>query len=454
MLKLSLFTISISDIIGYGVNNYVDILKIDNIHELNVYYFDDLGSFRFLPEKSYDVISDSKIRLYRDGNLITTPNDINEFWVSFAPKYNDIEFVSYRFSYDPTQNLTETLDVTNWEVIGSDNTHVVPNIDAPYYMNGDETTFTNFVCHASQIATYISSGDKLSFDIKNEFNSYYIDDDLTLYSDIASGNYLSLYMDTTIQNYESLEKLIIHLQDSNRENITVDQEISLEELIMYDFDVKIDLSGVSSSLRYIEFEPVFRNDSEYSESNVNGVAHFEFAEWNEQMSFYDSNGNKVMNFTLDNILLTNPTGLNLAYLYNEYLDYLELPDGVEIGWGMTKDIYGNNNSYVLQIPNTYKNPDNQSEILSFKDGDIIIIRYNSPTPKQIGIGIGKMYFEKRPYDYNPSIPIAECLFVNVSDSADYSLFTDSGSYNYQIPLRLTPFDTEYSNSFKIVEFNI
>ena len=52
------------------------------------------------------------------------------------------------------------------------------------------------------------------------------------------------------------------------------------------------------------------------------------------------------------------------------------------------------------------------------------------------------------------IPIAECLFVNVSDSTDYALFTDPSSYNYQIPLRLTPFDTEYSNSFKIVEFNI
>ncbi|GAH49232.1 unnamed protein product, partial [marine sediment metagenome] len=128
------------------------------------------------------------------------------------------------------------------------------------------------------------------------------------------------------------------------------------------------------------------------------------------------------------------------------------PDGLEFSWGTTDDIYGNIDSYILQIPNTYKNPENNSEILNFEDGDTIIVRYSAPVKKGIGMGVERMYFEKRPYNYDPSIPIAECLFINSSDPTDYSQFIEP--YVYSIPLRLTPFDTEFSNSFKSIEINI
>jgi len=255
-----------------------------------------------------------------------------------------------------------------------------------------------------------------------------------------------------LQNYDSLEKIIIHLQDSSRNNITVDQEISLEDLLMYDFNMKVDLSGADSTLTYIEFEPIFKDEEEYSEDNTAGIVQFEFIEWDNQMAFFDPSGNKFMNFTLNNDLMTEPVGLEIAYLYNEYLEYLELPDGVEYNWGTTRDIYGNNDSFVLQIPNAYKNPENKSEILSFEDGDTIIVRYSTPVRKGIGMGVEKMYFEKEPFDYDPLIPIAECLLINASDSTNYTQFMEP--YAYDIPLRLTPFDTEFSNSFKVIEVNI
>ncbi len=444
----------IYDFMPNGVNNYIKVFKDSGDYALSIYYYDRLGKLQFLDESFFDVVSDHEIKLNPTlNNPITIPfNYIDDFWVSFIPKFNDVEFESYRFSYDPTLDIKDTINVENWEVRGSSNSYVLPNINAPYFMNDKETTPSNYVCHATQIATYLEMGNTLSFNITDELSNY---GEGYLLSNITQGNILSLYINTKIQNYESLEKIIVHLQDSSHTDITVDQEIFLEELAMYDFDIRIDLTGADSSLKYIELEPVFRDDAEFSEDNTLGVARFEFAVWNDDMAFTDINGNTVMNFTLDNMLLTNSTDLDLkdlAYLYNQYLEYLEIPDGIEIGWGITNNILGNIESYVLQIPNTYKHPENENEVLTFEDGDVILVRYNSPVRKGIGIGIGKMYFEKEPYNYNPSIPIAECLLINASDPTDYTQFMES--YAFEIPLRLTPFDTEYSNTFKAIGVNI
>ncbi|GAH46506.1 unnamed protein product, partial [marine sediment metagenome] len=172
--------------------------------------------------------------------------------------------------------------VENWEVRGSSDSYVLPNVNAPYFMNDRDSTPSNYVCHATQIATYLEIGNSLSFDITGELNSFGSGD---LINGILSKDYLSLYINTKIQNYESLERLIIHLQDSSRNNITLDQVITLEELIMYDFDIKIDLTEVDTNLKYIEIEPIFRDDAEFSYDNAVGIARYEFAEWNDDMAF-------------------------------------------------------------------------------------------------------------------------------------------------------------------------
>ncbi|KKM80539.1 hypothetical protein LCGC14_1338830, partial [marine sediment metagenome] len=81
----------------------------------------------------------------------------------------------------------------------------------------------------------------------------------------------------------------------------------------------------------------------------------------------------------------------------------------------------------------------------------IVLRYNTPIKVGIGIGIGKMYFQDRPYGFTQSMPSAELLLVDISDYEDYATYTNP--YFYKIPLELTPFDTEFSNSFKEIKID-
>ncbi|KKK66142.1 hypothetical protein LCGC14_2967060, partial [marine sediment metagenome] len=62
-----------------------------------------------------------------------------------------------------------------------------------------------------------------------------------------------------------------------------------------------------------------------------------------------------------------------------------------------------------------------------------------------------MYFQDKPYGYSASLPTAELLLTDISDYGDYTTFTNP--YYYQIPLDLTPFDTEFTNSFKEIKID-
>ncbi len=160
-------------------------------------------------------------------------------------------------------------------------------------------------------------------------------------------------MDTNVQNYESLSSVQVKLfGDSGQIGST--QTISVDELIMYDFNLMIDLPSTPNTLNRIEIIPIFRTDAEFSPSNNIGVFRFEFTKWDEQMTGSDG----FMEVPLSNILITDPQELEIAYVFNEQLDYLELPDGVKFGWHEEKDEYDNVDYYMLRIPNTYKNPEN------------------------------------------------------------------------------------------------
>ena len=86
------------------------------------------------------------------------------------------------------------------------------------------------------------------------------------------------------------------------------------------------------------------------------------------------------------------------------------------------------------------------------------MRYNSPVKKGIAVGIGKLYFENKGYNYNshPDLPKAELLMINANSSDtntyDYSEFI--GDYYYQAPIDITPFDTEYNGKYKAIKMDL
>ncbi|MHA1933101.1 MAG: hypothetical protein ACW96X_11195, partial [Promethearchaeota archaeon] len=150
---------------------------------------------------------------------------------------------------------------------------------------------------------------------------------------------------------------------------------------------------------------------------------------------------------------TNESSQEIAYLFDENMEYLSLPEGVEFDWYTEEDVF-QRDVYILNISSTYIN--SASEEKTFEDGDRILLRYNTPVEKTIQIGIEKVYFAKKfsGYDYNTLPAYAEMLLINTDDSLNYTSFTDP--YYYNTSLELTPFSTEYLGTYRdiLVEINL
>ncbi|MFW9969076.1 MAG: hypothetical protein ACFFDF_02670 [Candidatus Odinarchaeota archaeon] len=403
-----------------------------------IYYYNEYGEKVELDNSHYTVDTVAhKIIIHDDGNPIITPNDYSEFFVKFIPKSKDFLLPSYRYTYNPSINISSTLALTNWDVINGEQFDVIPNFNAQYYLNQSECTFTNFVGYATQISSFLEENEKLRFDIENELSSEVVDD-------IHSGDYIALYINTIIDNYECLEGLTVELLNSSAELMPEFTKFySREELEFWDFKIKINLPTTSNELKYIQFTPSFRDDSEYCSINTNGIPHFEYLEWDIDTTQYDNNGNLIFIHPLERPLLTNGT-LEIAYIFDEELHYLNLPQDFEFNWSIDIDPFGRE-VFFIHIPSKYINPDNSTEICNFDDGEAFILRYNTPVEKMVQIGVEKMYFNKKPYNFASILSFAEIILLNTSDSSDYNSFGTPYSYNISLPL--TPFNTEYLGSY-------
>ncbi|KKN15091.1 hypothetical protein LCGC14_0989530, partial [marine sediment metagenome] len=435
-------------------NNYIEELVINNEAAVTVYYYDLGGIFKLLNDDYYSVsyTADTVTLLPQhsngiDKNEITAHNGLDEFYITIVPKANDAEYTSYRFEYDPREdNILDTVNVVNWDVIGQTGLGVYPNLDAYYFMDTQSSTFDNFINYATQIASYLGENDRLKFDIEGEFDNNG-DFDLLL-DNIITDQFITLFIKTNIQNYDSLESLKVNLLNAANVSISTDT-ITIEDLVMDEFEIKVDISSGMASLRYIELEPIFRQDDIYHSDNSIGDVKFEFLEWNEELTFFDENGDKFMKTPLERTLKDDVTPI--AYLFNDELQYLELPVGLDFSYEVKQNEYTTLDELILNIPNTYLDPDNPTEEVEFRDGDTIVLRYNTPIKKGIGIGIGKMYFQDKPFGYTSSMPTAELLLTDISDYEDYTTYTNP--YYYKIPLELTPFNTEFSNSFRDIRID-
>ncbi|KKN43166.1 hypothetical protein LCGC14_0705920 [marine sediment metagenome] len=430
------------------LDNYIDVLEYGGEDSINVYYFDTLGQMQFLDTSHYIVdVNLRKITIKDDQNVLVYNVDvIPNFYVSFVPANIDTESASYRFSYDPSLEITATMDVNYWDVIGVNELDVIPNLDAYYFLNEQESTLHNTVSHASQIAAYLSEGNELEFDLEAELGGF----DQDIIDDIHAGKYLSLYLDTNIQNIDSLDLLTVKLYDNGGLMDVYTQNISVEELIMNDNTIKVNLPTSTNTLKKIRLIPVFRTDKQYSQDNTIGIAQFQTIEWDSTLVSTNSDGNEYMQITLEHDLKTELGGLELAYVFNDKLQHLSFPYNITY---ILEEYSPTIKSYILYIPSTYIHPDT-SETVSFQEGEVIVLRYNSPVKTGISIGVGNLYLENKGYNYeaHTDIPKAEILLVNASADDAYSEFTTG--YYYQTPIQLTPFNTEYNNRYSAVKIDL
>ncbi|KKM97425.1 hypothetical protein LCGC14_1168150, partial [marine sediment metagenome] len=423
-----------------------------------VFYYDYNDEIAYLDDSHYTIdVSTHKIIIHNDGNIIATPNEFSQFYVSFLTKAYDKTFNEHTFTFVPwslDKSVIDTLNVKYWDVLGKsdrlDNRlDILPNFNSYYYLDDEETTIDEAVSRATELVAYLQPDTILSYNLAEDVLDYDQRYDQQLLTDIRAGDYLSLHMNVLINNIGALEKIIVRLYDSSSEITALAQSISVDEIIAGNFDIKITLpSYTDNDLQRIELEPVFRSDNLYSLDNTIGVPRIETLVWNETFLFTDNNtGNIFLNHTLYYEFFIESTSPELVYMFNENLEYLDLPEGVDFNWSSTVYLF-NETMYDLFIPNTYIDP-NTKESSTFTSGDLIMIRYFSPVDKGITANIRDIYYQKKPLHYDSLPSIAECLLVN---STDPTQFTQP--YNINISLPLTPFISDYTGLYSQIVIDI
>ncbi|MBD3211146.1 MAG: hypothetical protein GF311_00955, partial [Candidatus Lokiarchaeota archaeon] len=438
---------------GYGyeysimnsqLDQYIDVAADPDDVGISVYYFNSMGEMEFLDSSHYNIDLDPypSVIIKNDGNVLVENNAIDRFFIGFIPENENVEFAKYTFSYNPMYGINETLTMPTWELIGNEGKKtVIPNLDAFYYIDEEQSTIENTLCYTSEVSAYLEAGESIEFNLAEELNT---DTYQELLASIHNGEYSSLYIKTAVSPIQSLDLLIITLKNSFGTPIDT-QTVSREEFEMWDYEIQIDIPTTPNDLTYLEIEPIFRTDGIYDPNNQKGVPQMQYTTWTEDSAYYTKNGSKYMSVELEHDLIEEPESLEVAYIFNENAEHLTFPENASITWKYEYQ------RYFLQIPATYCDPENPAQLISFGEDDIILIRYNSPVRKALPISIGKMYFEK---EGDISLPRAECMLINANGTTSQYYGEFEHDYYYSIPLRTTPFDTEDSGSYKAIEVNL
>ncbi|GAH99831.1 unnamed protein product, partial [marine sediment metagenome] len=132
-----------------------------------------------------------------------------------------------------------------------------------------------------------------------------------------------------------------------------------------------------NTLKKIRFIPTFRTDSEYSEDNPQGISRDQTLLWDSKLVSFMDDGQEYMHVELEHDLKTDL--VELAYIFNERLQYLSFPEGVSLSYTL-ENYTSTMSAHILHVPRMYLHPDT-NETTRFKEGQTFVIRYNSPVKR-------------------------------------------------------------------------
>jgi len=305
------------------------------------------------------------------------------------------------------------------------------------------------------------------FAILNNSNSliYYITEDL---NDATSGwqSYDTLIMKMGFLNPDVLSYLNVSFyynQDTfiGSTNVTLDmfEDDSGTMYISLPDSNDWDQFTIANNA-HIVFTPIFNNHTDFlGDFYGEGLPTTQTIEWD---SAYAEGG--YLNVDLiRRIFSDNQSVIVLNELYEPIYEITEVDTRRQ-----SFEIYDNRRTYSVEynnisLPRSYIDPN--GNLMVMKDGDILYLKYNATLESAIGFTVDEMVLQRAPYIDNyltgqPDVPIAEISLIGINtDGNSYTIEEDMYANReelvaWETQLDLTPFESEFYNTYQQRVFNI
>jgi len=445
------------DIIEYDLGQNSPSMYPDGTPIILAYFYNSSSERVYIDENhlGYDIQTDKlsvNIAPYWDQGLVQG----TELFVSLYAELQN----KYQYYHDFIVNLADDdILLLNWTTTQSPEDFLMVNYES-----------SHFIYDIDPYKAVSKGRVKQIFAILNNTNSliYYLTEDL---NDANAGweSYNTLIMKMGFLNPDILSYLNVSFFYTDLSG--VDQLIGTTKVTLDMFEddsgtiyIKLPDSGDFNKFTvknnaYIIFTPIFKEPSEFNGDFFGkGLPTTQIIEWSSED---DTDG--YLNVDLLRRIFSDTQKI---YVFNEMMELIY--EITEIDTRTEKfSIYDNKNHYTVEynnisLPSSYI--DSLGNQIFMEDGDILFIKYNASLEASIGLAIDEMVLQKGSYISNyltgvPDVPFAEISLLGINN--DGNNYTINDLYDnrdklvaWEIPLDLTPFESEFYNTYQQRVFNI
>ena len=418
------------------------------------YFINGTGSQIDFFEEDLEMIDDTKLNVslsnyYKDRGL---ENEMTIYVSLFSELHN--KYLNY---HDLQVDLTnDNIILLNWTVAQDPDVNLMANLESSHY-----------IYEVDQYKAMSKGKVKQVFAILNNTNSltYYLTEDL---NDPVDGwqDYDTLIMKVGFLNPDVLDYLNVSFYyDEAGEQYIGSTTISMEMVDEESGAVYIKLPDSDDFNKFtvqnnarIVFDPVFYDDEDFQgDFYGQGLPTIETIQWSSEDV---EDGFLSIDLTREIFSLEQS-----IYVFNDMMEFIyEITD---IGTRTeVLNIYDNNQNYEVEYNNITLPEiffDTEGNMTIMRDGDILYLKYNATLEQAIGLSIEDMILQRKPYieDHDAPVysPLAEISLLGIhSDGNEYTTDDLYDNRNklvaWETPLDLTPFESEYLNTYRQCVINI
>jgi len=352
--------------------------------------------------------------------------------------------------------LTNNITLKNWALAHSQNENLIANFDSNHFVTGAEDDKEQAIGKVNQIYSILDDTNSLTYYLTEELN-----DPNTGWNDFDT-----IIMKMSLANPEALNYIRADFYYGLNQyigNITIYPDQIDSSGVAY---IPLPDSSAFSNFKVsqdarIVFTPVFYSSEELGGNYYTyGYPTVQAIEWNSEAV-----ENGFVNLDLEKNVFSEEQ--SVVVLNSQYEFLYEITD-VELRKEV-QNPYDNQQNYELiysniNLPELFTDAQNNS--LLMRDGDVMLLKYNSTFAKSVGLTIGEMALQKKNYIDNyeggDKVPVAELnlLGVNVANNNFNYTKEEDLYYNrdklvaFESRLDITPFESNYYNSLRTAVINV